>query len=69
MKNLLLLLTTILLFTFCSTPKKQEEQNEKLANIDEDSLLNLVQYQTFQYFWEGAEPNSGLARERFHEDD
>ena len=24
--------------------------------------------QTFQYFWDGAEPNSGLARERFHAD-
>merc|ERR1712000_785291 len=25
-------------------------------------------YQTFQYFWDGAEPNSGLARERVHMD-
>ena len=31
-----------------------------------DSLLTLVQHNTFQYFWEGAEPNSGMARERFH---
>ena len=23
---------------------------------------------TFQYFWDGAEPTSGLARERFHVD-
>ena len=36
--------------------------------ISSDSLLNLVQYQTFQYFWEGAEPNSGMARERIHMD-
>ncbi|MGI8600653.1 MAG: glucoamylase family protein [Chitinophagaceae bacterium] len=27
-----------------------------------------VQRTTFQYFWDGAEPNSGLARERFHVD-
>jgi hypothetical protein len=27
-----------------------------------------VQRATFQYFWDGAEPTSGLARERFHVD-
>ena len=36
--------------------------------ISDDSLLTLVQYQTFQYFWDGAEPNSGMARERYHVD-
>ncbi len=36
--------------------------------ISDDSLMTLVQYRTFQYFWEGAEPNSGLARERYHVD-
>ncbi|WP_296619476.1 glucoamylase family protein [Marivirga sp.] len=68
MKNIILLLTTVLLFTFCSAPNQQNEQSDNATNINEDSLLNLVQYQTFQYFWDGAEPNSGLARERFHED-
>lgn len=33
-----------------------------------DSLLTAVQKQTFQYFWDGSEPNSGLARERIHID-
>jgi hypothetical protein len=47
-----------------STNAKADDQG-----ISEDSLLNLVQYQTFQYFWDGAEPVSGLARERFHTDD
>lgn len=32
------------------------------------ALFRLVQQQTFQYFWDGAEPVSGLARERFHVD-
>jgi hypothetical protein len=36
--------------------------------ITDDSLLTLVQYKTFQYFWDGAEPNSGAARERYHSD-
>jgi len=36
--------------------------------ISDDSLLTLVQYRTFQYFHDGAEPVSGMARERFHVD-
>jgi len=37
-------------------------------SISDDSLLTHVQKQTFQYFWDGAEPNSGMARERYHVD-
>lgn len=37
-------------------------------DISDDSLFTLVQYKTFQYFWDGAEPTSGGARERFHVD-
>lgn len=47
-----------------------------MANMDHNSYLNndnrlldTVQKQTINYFWEGAEPNSGLARERLHMDD
>ena len=36
--------------------------------ISMDSLLTLVQYRTFQYFHDGAEPVSGMARERYHVD-
>ena len=36
--------------------------------IPDDSLLTLVEYRTFQYFWDGAEPVSGMARERIHMD-
>ncbi|RYY70495.1 MAG: beta-glucosidase [Chitinophagaceae bacterium] len=36
--------------------------------VGDTALFNLVQRQTFQYFYEGAEPVSGLARERFHSD-
>lgn len=32
--------------------------------IDDDELLDLVQRQSFAYFWEFAEPESGMARER-----
>ncbi|MDO9276006.1 MAG: glucoamylase family protein [Lutibacter sp.] len=36
--------------------------------ISDEELLTLVQKQTFNYFWEGAEPNSGMGRERIHLD-
>ncbi len=49
----------------CSSPKPVEQTK---AIITDDSLLTLVQYKTFQYFWDGAEPTSGAARERFHTD-
>lgn len=32
--------------------------------ISDEALLTLVQEQTFRYFWDFAEPNSGMARER-----
>lgn len=42
-----------------------DSTNERITN---DSLLTLTEYRTFQYFWDGAEPNSGMARERIHID-
>ncbi len=36
----------------------------KFPTISDEELLNLVQRQTFKYFWEFGHPNSGMARER-----
>ncbi|WP_178983357.1 glucoamylase family protein [Winogradskyella helgolandensis] len=47
-------------------PKEVFQPEDKRT---ENSLLDTIQYQTINYFWEGAEPNSGLARERLHLDD
>ncbi len=70
----------MLLFTICAgmfaacTGTKTEERGEEtniavgIDSISNDSLLNLVQYQTFQYFYENGEPTSGLGRERTHMD-
>lgn len=52
----------------CGTSGSSGSSSVDKNQSEEDSLLNLVQYQTFQYFWEGAEPTSGLARERYHMD-
>ncbi|WP_420399261.1 glucoamylase family protein [Flagellimonas sp.] len=50
------------------TNKKAIAQNTSAKTYSDEDLLNLVQEQTFNYFWEGAEPISGLARERIHLD-
>lgn len=46
----------------------QNKSYVKSSSLSDDSLLTLVQKQTFEYFWEGAEPVSGMARERIHLD-
>jgi hypothetical protein len=60
-----------LIGSFClsSCKKTTSPENEMGLTISDDSLLTLVQYQTFQYFWENAEPTSGMGRERTHMDD
>ncbi|MCI1778349.1 MAG: beta-glucosidase [Bacteroidales bacterium] len=36
--------------------------------ISDEALMDSVQFHTFQYFWEGAETVSGMARERINPD-
>ncbi|GAB2629797.1 glucoamylase family protein [Belliella aquatica] len=70
MKRLLGGYFLLALFVFSCNQKNQNEvEGTSLeTRISDDSLMTLVQYRTFQYFWEGAEPTSGLARERIHLD-
>jgi hypothetical protein len=74
MKNLRLytFYALILLGVNCCVSKKDKvaikDHLTEFKQITDDSLLTLVQYRTFQYFWDGAEPNSGMARERFNQD-
>jgi hypothetical protein len=50
--------------------KKQSGRKQAFAaadrprNLSDSALLDLVQKQTFRYFWDFAHPVSGLARER-----
>ena len=48
--------------------KNTEMLNSEKGKWSDDELLTRIQKETFNYFWEGAEPNSGLARERLHMD-
>ena len=41
-----------------------QDTGDKFPQISDEELLTKVQRQTFRYFWEGAEPTSGMARER-----
>lgn len=43
-------------------------QAKKTAALPDEALLDSVERRTFDYFWSGAEPNSGLAPERIHLD-
>ncbi|MCC9074206.1 beta-glucosidase [Flavobacterium sp. F-65] len=40
----------------------------EVVKLTDEELVEVVQKQTFKYFWDYAEPNSGLARERYHPD-
>ena len=58
----LLLLLLLSGFTQCKSP------TAKSGSISDEALMDTIQRCTFNYFWEGAEPNSGLACERIHMD-
>jgi len=70
-KNLLsacLLFTVICSFNQVNAQKKNPEgikpELKIQKNLTDDQLLDLVQKQTFRYFWDFAHPVSGMARER-----
>jgi hypothetical protein len=68
-RNTLLYVSAFIVATLLLSRCSQRPAVETVpARISDDSLLTLVQLRTFQYFWDGAEPTSGAARERFHSD-
>ena len=68
-RSLSVFILGVILVWSCSDVKKQNsEEQEHNESVSTDSLLTRIQQQTFRYFWEGAEPTSGLARERIHID-
>lgn len=81
MRNLIFVFSVMLLWS-CNPKKTSSDKSSatsevagkgKEGHIEENELkdeeiLNLVQRQTFDYFWDGAEPNSGMAPERIHID-
>jgi hypothetical protein len=69
MKTLkLFLILSVFGLTACPPGPEHSSKQPGFPVISNDSLLTLVQQATFQYFWDGAEPLSGLAPERIHLD-
>jgi len=66
MKKCFIIASSVLMLS-CSTTRKSTKDVVQFSAGDE-KIFTDVQRTTFQYFWDGAEPNSGLARERFHVD-
>ena len=62
--KLLFVLFALFLFVAC----KPKEKPSSATSLTDDALMDTVQRRTFNYFWDAAEPNSGLARERYHMD-
>ncbi len=69
MKNGLFLGLLLVLIAGCAQTQRSADANGEAGTLTDEQLLDSVQYYYFQYFWDGAEPTSGMARERFHEDD
>ncbi len=69
-KTKYLLFFIVLVLFNCDKKKEQSSRYPDSSKIlSNNDLLDTIQKQTVNYFWEGAEPNSGLARERLHMDD
>jgi hypothetical protein len=67
--NKLCILLIISLLAACKNATGPTKTPEKSAALlSDDDLMTLVEKQTFQYFWDGAEKTSGLACERIHLD-
>src|SRR6516165_5748077 len=61
-----ILFSFLLFATLLTGVRSQEVATRKSSSktLSDSALLDLVQRQTFKYFWEFAHPVSGLARER-----
>lgn len=77
MKKISLCAAVLLLFSLMACKNKPSapafahmhlSSSADTLSITDDALMDTVQRRTFQYFWAGGEPYSGMARERYHID-
>jgi hypothetical protein len=64
MKGFLYILLAFLLTGFPACAQKQAPASWKPAQLSDSALLDLVQQQTFRYFWDFGHPVSRMASER-----
>lgn len=73
MKYNKILLSVFLLFSLSVDAQKKKDTQPvfnaaaRPKNLSDSALLDIVQHQTFRYFWDFAHPVSGMARERSNE--
>lgn len=74
-KNCILFISIVLMYSCSKGSGYINDIDQDLYNqltpqvveeLTDEELMDLVQKDAFNYFWEFAEPNSGMARERFH---
>jgi len=73
MKNSILYILLLVLIGIRCTPKSNEGTDKRLNDLtsftaEDEKLLDRVQRETFNFYWEGAESDSGAALERIHMD-
>jgi hypothetical protein len=67
MKNIIYYcFVSLFIFLSCTNSAQTGIKTPERKKMPDDSLLTLVQHQTFKYFWDGAEPVSGMACERIN---
>lgn len=66
-KDLFIFGASISMFKNSST-KSSSKKYKSSSQFSDSELLELIQRQTFKYFWDFAHPVCGLARERNHEE-
>jgi len=67
MKKYFILLLSVSYVTIGCNAQTDKAVNST-TNLSDSALLDLVQKQTFKYFWDFAHPVSGMARERSNEE-
>src|SRR5690349_21065940 len=70
--NRLVLITLVFISTSADAQKTKTavvsfDAKARPKNLSDSALLDIVQKQTFRYFWDFAHPVSGLSRERSNE--
>lgn len=74
MRLFIIIVVASLSLIACNSQKEAKKEEAKdnpepeLVKVADEVLMDSVQKQTFSYFWDGAEPNSGMAPERIHMD-
>ena len=70
MKRLILVFVTTFGLVSCNINKNLSETkvSSQKSELTNNQLMDKVQKDALKYFWDYAEPNSLLGRERYHED-